>query len=34
MTINEKKDEQEIILQVEGRIDTNTSVVLQTEILR
>lgn len=34
MTINEKKDGQEIILQVEGRIDTNTSAVLQTEILR
>ena len=34
MTINEKKDGPKIILQVEGRIDTNTSVVLQTEILR
>ena len=33
MTINEKKDGQEIILQVEGRIDTNTSVVLKKEIL-
>lgn len=33
MTINEKKNGQEIILQVEGRIDTNTSVTLQTQIL-
>lgn len=34
MTINEKKEGQEIILQIEGRIDTNTSSVLQAEVLR
>ena len=34
MIINEIKEEREIILQVEGRIDTNTSVILQGEILR
>jgi len=34
MTINEKKEGQRIVLQVEGRIDTNTSAALQTEVLR
>lgn len=33
MTITASKKEDEILLQIEGRVDTNTSSELQTEIL-
>ena len=34
MTIKEIKKNNEIILQIEGRIDTNTSAVLQDKVLK
>ena len=34
MTIKEMKEEDKIILEVEGRIDTNTSTQLQSEVLK